>query len=123
MTRHIVFLDIDGVINSTDSRKHGRKTTVDGVTINLDPEAIARVNRIVRPGVEWILSSAWRNNREGHAAVQYYLEAAGFRGVLTGATPSKRPPAGARDDAHSRPGDRRVAERARRMGRAACDPR
>jgi len=55
----VIFLDIDGVLNSRQSwaqRKHGSGTEA------IDPDAMARLNRLLRQsGASIVVSSSWRS--------------------------------------------------------------
>jgi hypothetical protein len=57
----ILFLDIDGVLNSVEWMKHG---TMWGSNLGaLDPVACARLDRVlVATGADIVLSSAWRHS-------------------------------------------------------------
>lgn len=84
--RRIVFLDIDGVLNnSTWSRPRG--------AVNVDPRCVAVLNGLVRPGVEWVLSSTWRGDGSIQArnAVEIELRRLGWSGRFTASTPCLRP--------------------------------
>lgn len=58
MTNPIIFLDIDGVLNSSEFvQAIGDKWTMDEV----DPKAVERLNKIVEAtGAEAVISSTWR---------------------------------------------------------------
>lgn len=91
MTLPILFLDVDGVLNSEAffARQRGRGLTIISSRQELiDPEAVAHLNRIVAaaPHLFVILSSSWRL---GHTTeeVADWLKAAGYTGELHGRTP------------------------------------
>lgn len=66
----ILFLDADGVINclSNFSRPH------QGV-YQIDPDMMARVQRIVREtGCKIVLSSSWRMDADGRVAIQKHVK-------------------------------------------------
>ena len=103
----VLFLDIDGVLNSenwfgyrlycvknnmfnilmnfvdTDDRNIKHKLTM------LDDRAIANLNRIVEEtGCKVVLSSSWRSSRESdNAFTEYILKLKGFKYELYGVTP------------------------------------
>jgi hypothetical protein len=85
----MLFLDIDGVLNST-SYWHQREQQLPlGKAGALDPESIGRLNRIVtETGCAVVLSSSWRG-RGGPPVVQTMLRERGFVGTLIDATPFK----------------------------------
>lgn len=69
MTRKVLFLDIDGVLNSHSSTLQGitltvRKNTVrvDRMLRDIDPRAVAHLKFIIEfvPGLEIVISSTWR---------------------------------------------------------------
>src|SRR5258708_3844439 len=83
----ILFLDFDGVLNSNEwfssLERGGRSTKVE----QIDPAAVARLNRIVdASAAKIVVSSSWRL---GHSVeeLQQILEERGFRGEVVGRTP------------------------------------
>lgn len=76
----IVFLDIDGVLNSEDFyRRHDPIPSPP-----LDPVAIARLDRLcAASGAAVVLSTAWR----GEPRLLGWLRERGFHGVIIGQTP------------------------------------
>jgi hypothetical protein len=83
----ILFLDFDGVLNSnewfTSFERSGRSPKAE----QIDPEAVARLNRVVEAsGARIVVSSSWRL---GHTVgeLQQILEDRGFRGEIVGTTP------------------------------------
>lgn len=91
-----VFLDIDGVVNSSEffSREkpleqfNGLKEVSDfdlGLA-HLCPGLVSRLNLLADDGVAFVLSSTWRMKYPLHH-VQTMLVHKGFRGRLIGATP------------------------------------
>lgn len=98
MTRKLVFVDIDGVLNSTAwarRRSLGQasnlEVTIDGRTRShqIDVDAVALLDLLVRPGVEFVLSSTWRGDGgpERREYVERLLRSAGWRGRFIGSTP------------------------------------
>lgn len=86
--RPLIFLDIDGVLN-----KHGYNRCSDVESSTLEPEAVARLNRIIRESdAEIVLSSAWRYMVHGGAMTlggfEYLLRTHGVaaKGRLIGLT-------------------------------------
>lgn len=58
----ILFLDVDGVLNSRDTI---RKSTTNGVAM-IDPYMVLLVNRIIEAtGAKVVLSSSWRHAKGG----------------------------------------------------------
>jgi hypothetical protein len=99
--RRFVFLDMDGVVNSKEwlqdiAAGRAQRATVrfpaGDEQVLVDPAKVAVLNVLVRPGVEWVLSSTWRGNGGEHdrARVQSILEQLGWRGTLIGSTPILR---------------------------------
>jgi hypothetical protein len=88
--KRIVFLDIDGVLNSADSRRRVVLGTTDPKIPNarlLDPQAIALLNSILaRTEADVVLSSSWRYY-VSVPKMQKMLEYHGFRGRLLARTP------------------------------------
>lgn len=81
-----IFLDIDGVLNSTRYWSENGNNLPMGQAGAIDPAAVAQLNRIwqsvVHPNV--ILSSSWRCM--GWQAVDAMLKERGFVGFLNGCT-------------------------------------
>ncbi len=90
--RPIIFLDFDGVLNSTaffeEKRRIDPKTKVWN---KLDPEAVGRLNNLVRrTGSEIVISSAWRLFKGTSTSDRLYrvLRHFGYDGpMVTGLTP------------------------------------
>lgn len=86
----VIFLDFDGVLNSTDYFE-GMHTDLgpawqDGEDKVLDGVAIERLNRIVeRTGAKVVVSSAWRLGRTARR-LQRLLAGRGFEGEVIGVT-------------------------------------
>jgi len=59
----VIFLDIDGVLNSADWLRRGWMADMDdiGATRHFNPEAGARLNRVIKAtSCELVISSTWR---------------------------------------------------------------
>ena len=86
----ILFLDIDGVLNSSDYRVHryiGRTAEVTWDQAQIDPVAILILNRIIETtGCFIVICSAWRT-LHSRIELQEILTARGFRGKILGVTP------------------------------------
>jgi HAD domain in Swiss Army Knife RNA repair proteins len=79
----ILFLDFDGVLNSTAFAMRVQRSGV----LGLDPGAVARVNWILaETGAEVVVSSTWRHKRTRMQLLDI-LRAVGFVGTLRGKTP------------------------------------
>lgn len=85
----ILFLDIDGVLNSVkffNTLPHGFTTTRSDEI--LDPEAIERVNKIINEtGAKIVVSSSWRIGLS-LVELQILLKDHGITGDIIGMTPS-----------------------------------
>jgi len=94
----IIFLDIDGVLNSSkffeeqgfdpDVDEEGYEPlSLEWWAQGIDPEAVKLVNEIVsRTGARVVISSSWRlNTNIGY--LRRVLQARGFEGDIIGATP------------------------------------
>lgn len=88
MSANILFLDIDGVLNSTMYWWRSNPLPL-GQAGAIDPAAVAHLNAIVaRTAPTIVLSSAWRGvDPDGHVRVQAMLAERGFAGMLSGQTP------------------------------------
>ena len=94
----IIFLDIDGVLNSEDWYRRrpniaqaemlfGHEKTRQLSLRNLDPTAVARLNRIVSlTKAQVVVSSSWRHDLS-LPRLREYLHHHGFEFQLMGATP------------------------------------
>jgi hypothetical protein len=72
----VLFLDFDGVLNSRDTVPE----------FSLDDVLVARVNRILSvTGAKVVISSSWRAHGLPYCIA--FLENAGFKGEVIGATP------------------------------------
>lgn len=97
--RRIAFLDIDGCCNSTqwrhglrDGRTSRPTVIVDGLEARpaLQRELIEKLNALVRPDVEWVLSSTWRLDGSSgpRRQVESMLRQLGWQGRLIASTPA-----------------------------------
>lgn len=90
--RKLIFLDIDGVLNSTQYWYDQGKHLPLGKSGALDPAAIRRFNQIIDAcwPVEVILSSSWRGlaTPESTRAVEKMLRQTGYTHHLTTCTPN-----------------------------------
>lgn len=95
MPGRIIFLDIDGVLNSSDwSQRRGDPET-GGMSTDqrraqrIDPDAVARLDRLVaRSAADVVLCSAWRAS--GVESMRRVLALRGFRGRLIDRTPVRQ---------------------------------
>ena len=82
----VVFLDFDGVLNSTGYTRTIDPDKFGGLSIEwwaegLDPEAVARLNTLLeRTGAKVVISSSWRINSP-LTALQVLLRMRGFEGT------------------------------------------
>lgn len=87
----IIFLDMDGVLNHHDFLFDVGKHADSGWSYMIDPEAVARLDRIVRAtGAKVVLSSSWRYSfasAEGLANLEGMLRDKGFSGTIIDRTP------------------------------------
>ena len=80
MSLKVVFLDFDGVLNSHEFFKSHRHEVSEAGA--LDPEAIARLNRLLAAtGAVVVISSSWRHGYPV-ATLASMLESRGFVGVV-----------------------------------------
>lgn len=91
--RRVIFLDIDGVLNSTSWRREQLENSMPGSSRErrmarlIDPTTVARLNTLVaRSGAEVVLSSSWRLTLEVEQ-MQQVLDIVGFDSRLAGRTP------------------------------------
>ena len=85
--RNIVFLDIDGVLNSTRYWDANKPLPM-GKSGAIDPAAVLILNEVIaKSGAAVVLSSSWR--MQGYEHVQAMLAERGFTGQLIGQTPVK----------------------------------
>lgn len=94
MSRRVIFLDVDGVLNNHEWQRRALEARSSGppwqrrsMARFIDPAAVARLNGLVeRSGAEVVLSSSWRLHY-GVGQMQAMLESAGFQARLSGRTP------------------------------------
>jgi hypothetical protein len=83
----VLFLDIDGVLNSADylrNRRHVRRPTPHSI----DAPTVPRLNAVTdRTGAALVISSTWRLS-SGAAQLPYVLRDHGVTGRVVGMTPS-----------------------------------
>jgi hypothetical protein len=95
MHKPVVFLDIDGVLNSKQWYAHDAATH-EGISPlsterklwehSIDPDCVQRLNRILQQtGAVVIVSSSWRK-KHALSEIVSILESRGFRGEVDGAT-------------------------------------
>lgn len=88
MTRPLIFLDFDGVLNShawIDRRPKGVSKCDLGIN-QFDPAAVGLLNQlIVRTGADIVISSTWR--MDGLHSCKSLLDQRGFIGKVVAATP------------------------------------
>lgn len=92
---NVLFLDVDGVLNSgpwlmketKESQEFHLRRDIPQAATDIDPEAIARLQRIVdATGAKIVLSSSWRYLYRPAKFIEL-LRAHNFVGDLIGATP------------------------------------
>lgn len=99
----VIFLDIDGVLNSHEYWKREGSatsgafeyTSIKRWVADIDPRAVKRLNRLIRKtGAKVVLSTSWRQGAppeffKGNTLefLQEVLEMRGFRGKIIGETP------------------------------------
>ncbi len=89
----VIFLDIDGVLNSQDWYIY-RRDAVEMDSINaqypfyeFDPRAVERLNRIIKETTaKIVVSSSWRSG-ETTESLQKLLDSVGVKGEVIGLTP------------------------------------
>ncbi len=87
MPRKVIFLDIDGVMNSVSTRPHAPRGLVD----DLDPANVAVLNTIVQAtGAVVVVSSSWRLTTPFPALVASFA-AAGCLAEIVDVTPDLDP--------------------------------
>lgn len=92
MITKIIFLDIDGVLNSQLYYKTpaGERPVNLGFCGDIDTEAVERLNELIKEtGAKVVISSTWRLNRTLEE-MQEILNKRGFVGEVIGMTPDMR---------------------------------
>src|ERR1035438_5521397 len=95
MHKPVIFLDIDGVLNSKQWYAHDAASH-EGISSfsserelwerSIDPNCVQRLNRILQQtGAVVIVSSSWRK-KHALSEIVSILESQGFRGEVAGAT-------------------------------------
>jgi hypothetical protein len=93
-SRPLLFLDFDGVLNSSaffvrrgPYPKETEFTRRESEIYDLDPEAVARLNKVIKvTRCDIVVSSTWRLGRK-MIDLREILGAKGFRGRIVGKTP------------------------------------
>lgn len=86
-TRWVVFLDIDGVLNSTQFMESILPSTNRSKIVLIDRRAVERLNRLcLTTGAQVVVSSTWRYSRT-LAQLRNVLVDHGFEGTVLGMTP------------------------------------
>lgn len=66
----VLFLDVDGVLNSADWFRQ-MDPTAHGIALELDPKAVRRIQRVIeQTGAKIVLSSTWRKHPFCVAAIE-----------------------------------------------------
>lgn len=89
----VIFLDIDGVLNSNDWYVY-RRDAIEMDDVNaqypfyeFDPRAIEHLNRIIaETGAKIVVSSSWRSG-ETNESLQFLFDRVGIKGEVIGTTP------------------------------------
>jgi hypothetical protein len=82
--KKIIFLDVDGVMNGTQTASKGIMYQWHP---GIEPEKVALLNQIIeQTGAEVVLSSTWRLHYK-QVEMREYLKQQGFRGVMRDFTP------------------------------------
>jgi hypothetical protein len=81
----IIFLDIDGVLNSVDFFKHRRNKDEDRFESDIDPRTIEWLNDFLGEDGLVVVSSTWRLSHTKEQ-LQTILEKRGFTGKIIGCT-------------------------------------
>lgn len=87
----VLFLDFDGVLNSSRYMRENRRRFAGGVLNRvsdaIDRAAVARLNAVVeRTGAKVVISSSWRKSVT-LSSLRRLLRVTGFRGEVIGKTP------------------------------------
>lgn len=80
----IIFLDIDGVLNSDEYFDKIKGLNIEGIESQVDVERIKLLKRVIEEtGAKVVLSSSWRNTTNGKYLKQLLLQ----YGILADSTP------------------------------------
>lgn len=80
----VIFLDVDGVLNSDEYIEKTQKLNIQGIEREVDPEKITLLkNAIIETGAKVVLSSSWRHTKNG----KYLKQLLGEYGIFTDSTP------------------------------------
>lgn len=61
----VIFLDVDGVLNSNDYIEYASKNNVKGILEEIDPKKIDMLKQVLNiTGAKIVVSSSWRNIRK-----------------------------------------------------------
>lgn len=61
----VIFLDVDGVLNSNDYMEYTSKNNVKGILEEIDPKKIDMLKQVLNiTGAKIVVSSSWRNIRK-----------------------------------------------------------
>lgn len=61
----VIFLDVDGVLNSNDYIEYTSKNNVKGILEEIDPKKIDMLKQVLNiTGAKIVVSSSWRNIRK-----------------------------------------------------------
>lgn len=88
---NIIFLDVDGVLNSIDHAKKVCEETLrahSGYEYPFDPECLERLQRLVeKTDARIVITSTWRKTEEGKRVLQNILEQYDLANRVIGYTP------------------------------------
>lgn len=88
---NLVFLDVDGVLNSIDHAKKVYEETLrahSGYEYPFDPECLERLQRLVeKTDARIVITSTWRKTEEGKRVLQNILEQYDLANRVIGYTP------------------------------------
>ena len=88
---NIIFLDVDGVLNSIDHAKKVYEETLrahSGYEYPFDPECLERLQRLVeKTDARIVITSTWRKTEEGKRVLQNILEQYDLANRVIGYTP------------------------------------
>lgn len=88
---NIIFLDVDGVLNSIDHAKKVYEETLrahSGYEYPFDPECLERLQKLVeKTDARIVITSTWRKTEEGKRVLQNILEQYDLANRVIGYTP------------------------------------